>query len=401
MGISFGHGLIKAHSRQICNNIGVKNFDDLKIAIVRDQLTQYGGAERVLEALLDIFPYADIFAGVVRPINIPNKILKQKIFSSRIPAFLGFLMPFVYENFDLRSYDIIISEGTAWPKGVITNPWQLHVSYIYTPPRFLYGYATEGQKRDKWYFKPFLKVIDHFLLVWDFAAAQKPDYILTISQEVAKRVKKFYRRDSLVIYPPVDLPAEVMPNNQPANKDQLNEYYLCVSRLAAYKNIDLLINAFKLLSDFNLKIIGTGKEEPKLLKLAAGFKNIELLGFVTEQKKFEYLRECKGFIFPTDYEDFGIAPLEALACGKPVLSHRSGGPLEFIEENATGMFFELLTPQHLADKIKEFDQKINKHVYDGNKAILTAKKFSSQRFKKEFKDFVSQKWEELNHARTT
>ncbi len=440
MGISFGHASIKAYKTRICNNIGVKNFADLKIAIVRDQLTQYGGAERALEAILDIFPQADIFAGIVKPINLPDRLLKQKITRGWAPSWLGFLMPFVYEGFDLREYDIIISEGTAWPKGVITNPQQLHISYIYTPPRFLYGYATEGRKRDVWYFKPFLKVIDHFLLMWDYSAAQKPDYILTISQEVAKRVKKFYGRESHVIYPPVDIPNGRLagssqggplphqgktPISQIPDKTPADSYYLCISRLAAYKNIDLLIEAFKL-TNYKLKIAGTGKEEGRLRKLAQAkietlaipridaqpkativhdmgmtTQNVELLGFVTDEQKAKLLANCKGFIFPTDHEDFGIAPVEALAYGKPVLCHRSGGPLEIVEEGVTGMFFDQLNPQNLADKINEFDKNIEAGLYNPEKAIKSAQKFSAERFKREFKDFVAQKWEDLSRAGTS
>lgn len=389
----------------------MKNFADLKIAIVRDQLTQYGGAERTLEAILDIFPQANIFVGINKPINLPDKILKRRVVSSWVPSWLGFLMPFVYESFDLRQYDIVISEGTAWPKGVITNPHQLHISYIYTPPRFLYGYATEGQKRDRWYFKPFLKIIDHFLLMWDYYAAQRPDYILTISQEAARRVQKFYQRESNIIYPPVELnqfsasPPQSRASQVPAcghrlRTENAGSYYLCVSRLAAYKNIDLLIQAFNL-TDLKLKIAGTGKEENRLRELAqAKTKDIELLGFVDDTNKQELLANCKGFIFPTDHEDFGIVPVEALSYGKPVLCHRSGGPLEIVQEGVTGMFFDELSPESLAQKIREFDKNIDADIYDSKKAIESIKKFSEDRFKQEFGNFIKQKWEDKQNAGT-
>lgn len=402
----------------------MKELCDFKVAIVRDQLTQYGGAEKTLEALLEIFPQADIFVGIKKPINIPNYILEKNIHSTKIPWFLGFLMPFAYENFDLRKYDIVISEGTAWPKGVLTTPKQLHISYIYTPPRFLYGYDTEGQKRDKWYFKPFLKVIDRFLLMWDFCAAQRPDYIISISQEVAKRVKKFYGRDSKVIYPPVEYADKYAnpqqnsfnqqdktklkefsnnlktANNSTAddNPNPQEEYYLCISRLAAYKNIDILIKAFRFL-DFKLKVAGTGREEQKLKSIAP--PNVDLCGFVSEEKKVNLLKNCKGFIFPTKDEDFGIAPIEALCFGKPVLSHKSGGPLEFLREEINGMFFSDLEEKSLAQKIKEFDIKISKGLFDKEKIISTAKKFGKERFKHEFASFVTQKLEEIKNARTS
>ncbi len=421
----------------MCNNIWVKNFVDLKIAIVRDQLTQYGGAERTLEAILDIFPQADIYTGIYRPKNISQKILEHKIISRTLPTWLSFLMPFIFESFDLRNYDVVISEGVIWAKGVITNPQQLHVAYIHTPPRFLYGYATEGQKREKWYFKPVLKIIDHFLLIWDYCASQRPDYILLNSQEVAKRVQKFYGRDSVVIYPPVDMSGLLASPSQSrasqvsayghrlrAPNNMTDGYYLCISRLAAYKNIDLLIQAFKL-TNLKLKIAGTGKEEKRLREIAQTkteiltrpridaepkavlgqdlllkTQNIELLGFVTNDQKQELLANCKGFIFPTDHEDFGIVPVEALSYGKPVLCHRSGGPLEIVQEGVTGMFFDELLPQHLSQKIIEFDKNIDAGLYDSQKAINSVQKFSTERFKQEFGDFVRQKWEDLQNAGT-
>ncbi|MBU0649718.1 glycosyltransferase [Patescibacteria group bacterium] len=375
----------------------MKNLHDIKIAIVHDQLTQYGGAEKTLEALLAIFPQADIYTGVFKPINISQNLLKRQIISGKLPDWLGFLLPLVFEGFDLRKYDLIISEGTAWPKGVLTNPTQLHISYIYTPPRFLYGYATEGQRRDKWYYKPFLKIVDHFLLMWDYSAAQRPDFILSISQETAKRVKKFYKRDSQVIYPPVDVQNELRLSTE-ASADNNQAFYLCISRLAAYKNIDLLIQAVNQ-TTFKLKIAGTGKEEDRLKELAGN--NVELLGFVTDAEKSRLLATCRGLIFPTDQEDFGIVPVEALAYGKPVLCHRSGGPLETVVEGETGLFFDDLAPAKLAEKLSEFDKNITAGVYKKEKAIETAKKFSVERFKQEFFDFTKQKWEEKQHAGTT
>lgn len=361
-----------------------------KVAIVHDQLTQYGGAERTLETILDIFPDAHIFTGYCKPKNISKKILEHKIICGPNKN-LGFLMPLVFESFDLRKYDIVISEGTAWPKGVLTTPEQLHINYICTPPRFLYGYATEGQKRDIWYFKPFLKIIDHFLRIWDFSAAQRPDYILSISQEVAKRVKKFYGRESHIIYPPVEI------STAPNPTDPSQDYYLHIGRLAAYKNVDLLVKAFNL-TNLNLIVAGTGKEEKKLKSLTN--KNVTLAGFVDDSEKTKLLTNCKGFIFPTDYEDFGIVVVEALSYGKPVLCHRSGGPLEVVEDGKTGMFFDKLEIQDLAAKIMEFDQKINHNVFDAAKAKESAQKYSAERFRREFRDYVMQKWEEKHRAGT-
>lgn len=350
-----------------------------------------------MEKMLDLFPQAHIYTGFCKPLNISQKILAQKIFSGKIPGFLGFLMPLVFEGFDLRQYDIIISEGTAWPKGVLTNPDQLHISYIYTPPRFLYGYATEGQKRDKWYLKPFLKVIDHFLRIWDYSAAQRPDHIISISQEVAARIKKFYGRESQIIYPPVDTNVSQITEDSgdDLRSSDIPNYYLCISRLAAYKNIGLLIEAFNK-TNLNLVIAGTGKEETRLKELSKG--KTELLGFVDDEKKRKLLEDCKGFIFPTDHEDFGIVVVEALAYGKPVLCHKSGGPLEIVSDGVTGMFFSDLNPEKLAKAITEFDKNINEGRYNSKSMQKSAEKFSSERFKQQFLDFVLTSWEKKQSA---
>jgi glycosyltransferase involved in cell wall biosynthesis len=373
---------------------------DPQVAIVHDQLTQYGGAEKTLEQLLALFPTADIFTGYCNPSNISTKILGRRIVSGlggqpvwvqKLVNYLSFLMPFVFESLDLRNYNIIISEGTAWPKGVITNPEQLHISYVYTPPRFLYGYRTEGQKRAVWYYKPFLTVIDYVLRLWDFSAAHRPDFMVSISQEVANRVHKFYRRDSTVIYPPVEVATTELQNESSA------DYYVCISRLAAYKNIDVLIQACNK-TNLSLKIAGTGKEEARLKALAK--ENVTLLGFVTESEKARLLAQCKGFIFPTDHEDFGIVTVEALAYGKPVLAHRSGGQLEIVADGVTGMFFDELTPDALAKTLIAFDKAIDAKTFDPKQAQAAAAHFSAARFKKEFGEFVNQKWEEKQHART-
>ena len=370
----------------------MQNTTKPKIAIIHDQLTQYGGAEKTLEALLDIFPDAEIITGYSDPVNISQKILAAKIIPGisatnswvkKMCRQLVFLMPIVFESFDLRKYDVLISEGTAWPKGVITSPNQLHITYVYTPPRFLYGYATEGQKRDKWYLKPFLRVIDHFLRIWDYTAAHRPDFVLVISEEIKKRVKKFYGRESTIIYPPVEL----VTNYSDAKSE---DFFLCISRLAAYKNIDVLISAFNLIN-LKLKVVGTGKEMEKLKRLAK--ENVELLGFVSEETKNSLLTECKGFIFPTDYEDFGIVVVEALAHGKPVLCHRSGGPLEIVQAGKTGMFFDTVNPESLANSIMSFDTEINAGKFDPQRCILSANRFSAERFKAEFYNFVMDKWE--------
>ena len=363
-----------------------------KVALVHDYLLQYGGAEKVLESLCHLFPEAPIYTGAYNPAKMSEIINSHKIISptgvfSKFPKLLTFLMPFVFENFDLREFDVVISEGTAWPKGVLTTPDQVHISYIHTPPRFLYGYSVESAKRNDWYFKPIVSVIDHFLRIWDYEAAQRPDFLIANSQEIQKRIKKFYGRESTLIYPPVDVdfgdPSLIPPKDAPA------QYFLACGRLVAYKNFDLLIKAFAQLPEINLVIIGTGREEGRLSAMAP--KNVTFAGRVDEATKHAYFEHCQGFINPVADEDLGITPIEAQAHGKPVLAHKSGGHLETITEGVTGMFFEDLAPEKLAQSIRDFAQKIEGGGFNSATAKQKVQKYGKSRFEKEMESFVQRK----------
>jgi len=368
----------------------------MKIAIIHDYLVQYGGAEKTLEAILEVFPEATIFTGIYNPKNMSDIINSKTVIStksslfSRFPKHMTFLMPFVFENFDLREFDVIISEGVSWAKGVLSTPEQLHISYVHTPPRFLYKYTIETAKRNKWYFKPIIPFIDHYLRVWDYNAAQRPDYLITNSHEVQRRIFKFYKRESKLIYPPVELDTNYNLDSSVSFKDP---YYLAIGRLSAYKNFDLLIEAFNLLES-KLVIAGTGVEEKKLKKLA--HNNVFFTGRVTENQKRQLYDNCKGVIFPIEHEDFGIVPVEAMAFGKPVLAHRSGGPLETVIEGVNGAFFDEINVESLIKGFKEFEQNINRKKYNAEEIMLTAQKYGKDRFKKEFHKFVMSKWEEKN-----
>jgi glycosyltransferase involved in cell wall biosynthesis len=369
-----------------------------KVALIHEYLIQYGGAEKTLEEIIDLFPGAPIYTGVYKPSLLSQKINKQKITAptssllGKFPKYFTFLMPFVFESFDLDKYDIIISDGTAWPKGVLTKPHQLHISYVHTPPRFLYKYSVESTKRNKWYFRPFVAIIDFFLRIWDFNAAQRPDYLLVNSEEVRKRVQKFYGRDARVVYPPVEIKYHV-----DVEKDNLRPpYYLAVGRLAAYKNLDLLVEAFNLL-DIPLVIVGTGTEEANLKRVAN--KNITFTGQLSEEEKHKHLERCLGLINPVVDEDFGIVPLEAVAHGKPVLVHRSGGALETVQEGITGRFFDSTNVEEFVQSIRKFDDEVRKGAFKESEIKESVQRFGRERFKKEFKWFVEEKWEEHRTSR--
>jgi glycosyltransferase involved in cell wall biosynthesis len=374
-----------------------------KVALVHDYLVQYGGAEKTLEAICEIFPEAPIYTGVYSPEEMSDVINSKEIHTTksnlfrRFPKHLTFLMPLVFENFDLSAYDIIISDGTAWPKSVLTKPNQLHISYVHTPPRFLYKYSVETTKRNAWYFKPFVTIIDHLLRIWDFAAAQRPDYLLTNSCEVKKRIQKFYSREAEVIYPPVEINIAVEGKTEsPEKTPAQEEFFLALGRLAAYKNFHELVAAFEN-TKHKLVIAGTGPEEEALRNSAAKIENVELLGRVSQEKKYELLSKALGVINPVQDEDFGIVPIEAMSQGTPVLGYRAGGHLETIQEDITGMLFDQLDPENLANHINTFYEKIKSGQYNKEALKNSVQRFSKKRFKKELNDFVMEKW----HARTT
>lgn len=364
---------------------GQKN---LKVALVHDYLIQYGGAEKVLETLMELFPDATVYTGIYSPKKVSSKINSKDIRALRNPLiikfskFFTFLMPLVFEHFDLTAYDLIISDGTAWAKGVLTQPDQLHISYVHTPPRFLYGYSVESTKRNAWYFKPFVPVIDHFLRIWDFNAAQRPGYLVANSKEVQRRIKKFYARDSKLIYPPLELGHQVKKPLSPLGEPS----YIVLGRLAAYKNVDVVVEAFKKM-ELPLVIVGTGTEEKKL-RQRAGPKT-KFMGGVDEKTKHAVLEGCLGVINAVEDEDLGIVPLEAMSHGKPVFAHRSGGHLETIEENVTGMFFDTLDVDEFIEKFREFDKKVRNNEFDSNKAREQAQRFDKERFKREFMAFIN------------
>lgn len=370
-----------------------------KVALVHDYLVQYGGAEKTLEAISKLFPEAPIFTGIYKKDNLSDYLNSKEIITNssrlnklmgRLPKLFTFMMPTIFESFDLAEYDIIISDGTAWAKGVLTKPEQLHISYIHTPPRFLYGYTTESAKRDKWYLKPIIPYLDHFLRIWDFAAAQRPDYLIANSIAVQERIKKFYTRNSTIINPPIEKNIGIYSYTP---KDNLQKpYYVALGRLSAYKNFDLLVEAFNIL-ETPLIIMGTGNEEQRLKKKAK--ENITFMGRVTEEQKHQTLHNALGFIFPVENEDFGIVPIEAMLHGLPVLAHRSDGPTETIKENITGMFFEEINVEHFIDVMKEFDKKVRDNKFDKNKIITHANSFNSEEdFISKIHEFINEAWKE-------
>jgi len=300
----------------------------MRIALVHDFLTQYGGAEKVLEVFHEIWPNAPIFTLFynkkvmgdkfadcdIRVSPIQNLPFGAKKYRWYLP-----LMPGAIERFNLKNFDLIVSDSSAYAKGIITLPKTRHFCYIHTPTRYLWSDShdyLDSLKGGEKLMSKFLVPVLSRLRLWDYLAAQRPDKLMANSKFVAERIRHYYHRESEVIYPPVETDDFKISN-------KTEKYFLIVSRLRPYKKIDLAINAFNHLR-MPLKIIGGG--DNKGLKKIAG-PTIEFLGFVSEEKKRKYISQCQAFIHPQE-EDFGITAVEAMACGRPVIAYASGGAKE-------------------------------------------------------------------------
>ncbi len=377
-----------------------KDIKDAKVAIVQDYLHVFGGAEGVVQAIWELFPNSEIYsatydekamkkAGAFQGAKIhypkwkdgiPHKIKKfmHKLMIANLPLYFYFL--------DLSNYDIIISSTAHFAKGVRTKPNQLHISYIHTPPRFLYGYPGQIRKRSKWYFKPIFWPIDSVLRIIDKQFAKHPDYLVCNSTEVKNRIKNFYNRDAVVIPPFPNV--TVTDEDFRKSKSGTNDYFLIVSRLQTYKNIDLAIKVCGS-QNIKLKIAGTGDQKKELEVLAKNYDSVEILGFVSDEEKHNLFINSKGFLATVTKEDFGMTPLESMMYGKPVVALRDAGYLDTVEEGKTGVFFDELTEDSLLNAIKNFD----KIKWDYDYIRKHAKTFSKDRFKKEFYEFVKSKYE--------
>jgi glycosyltransferase involved in cell wall biosynthesis len=373
----------------------------MKVAIVHDYIKEYGGAERVLEALSEIYPEAPIYTIFYSPsflgphkerfrtLDIRTTWFQYIPFKNKLLSYFRLIAPMVFRSINLSGYDIVITSATGTytsPNLVKIGTKAKFVCYCHTPPRYLYGYATAAAWDSVLWRKilyAFGQLPIHFLRLSDFRAAQKPDFFIANSMEVSRRIKKFYRRDSSIIYPPVEI-----PRNSPGSNERT--YYLAGGRLARPKHIDLAILActkLKLpLKVFGREFSGYGKE----LHDVAG-STIEFLGEISDDKKWELYKGAKAFFFPAQDEDFGIMPVEAMAAGAPVIAYNSGGVKETVVEGKTGTFFDELTVESLSSAIKKFEKmKLN-----SKDCIQQAQKFSKERFKKEIREFVEK------HAGTT
>jgi len=368
----------------------------IKVAIVHDWLVTYAGAERVLEEIINCFPEADLFAIVDFVPQNERSFLKDKpvktSFIQKLPlakkkyrAYLPF-MPLAVEQFDLSGYDIVISSSHAVAKGVITGPDQLHISYVHSPMRYAWDLQHQYLKEtglDRglkgWLAKREL----HKLRMWDLRTANGVDHFLANSRFIARRIWKVYRREATVIYPPVDIDSFTLC-------EQKEDFFLTASRMVPYKKIDLIAEGFSLMPDNRLYIIGDGPDFDKVKSKAGA--NVELLGYQPFEVLRDYMQRAKAFVFAAE-EDFGIVPVEAQACGTPVIAYGKGGALETVTEGETGLFFDAQTTSSIIEAVHRFEDM--KDSFIPAKIREKSLRFSKDRFKREFMSFVDDAWKKF------
>ena len=360
----------------------------MRIALVHDYLVQNGGAEKVLEAFCELFPDAPIYTlvyskklmhGSFEGKTIKTSFLQKMPLATIRHRIFPQFMPFAIEQFDFSDYDLVLSDSSSFAKGIITGPQTLHICYMHTPMRFAWD---DCQKYNQdFYFPKIIKKIVPFAMnyirMWDKVSADRPDKIIANSNFVAKRIKKYYRRNSLVINPPVNI-------SKFSISHQKNNYFLSAGRLMAYKRFDIVIQAFNELG-IPLKIIGRGPEMKRLKKMAKS--NIEFLGRVNDEELAKYFSQCQAFIFPQE-EDFGIMAIEVMASGTPLIAYRGGDIPEHMEDGKTGIFFERQTPQDIIQAIKNFKNSNYDSEYIKNHVL----KFDKRVFKAKIKEYIEKEF---------
>lgn len=359
-----------------------------KVAFIHDYLVQYGGAERVLQALCELFPRAPIYTllydaeatgRVFEGRTIRTSFLQRVPFALRRHRYYPLMMPLAVEQFDFSSFDIVLSVSHSFAKGVITKPHTRHISYCLTPPRFLWDSSHQyiGEFTLPWPLKMFLPPFISYLRVWDANAARRVDEFVAISDFVRERISKYYLRESTVIYPPVSV-------ENFSVSDKPRDYFLMVGRLVAYKRFDLGIRAAKTLR-VPLVIVGDGPEEKRLRHI--GGSSVRFAGKVSDERLAELYRGARAVIFPQE-EDFGIVPLEAMASGRPVIAFRGGGALETVVEGKTGVFFDEQTPEALIVAM----ERVSVLAIDPEECRKQAEKFDVEVFKTRIGSLINREY---------
>ena len=356
----------------------------MRVALVHYWLVGMRGGEKVLEAMCDIFPDADIYTHVVDLKSVSDVIKRHKIFTSfisRLPypsrmyqKYLP-LMPMALEQFDMRAYDLVISSESGPAKGIIPNSTATHVCYCHSPMRYLWNMHRQYQDSTSGFTRMMMPPVTHYLRTWDVTTAQRVDAFAANSQTVAARLRRYYHRSSSIIHPPVNT-----ADFSPVKAADLGDYYLMVGELVRYKRPDIAVEAFTRLNK-KLVVIGKGEMFAELKEKAG--PNVTMLG----SQPFEVLRHhyarCQALIFPGE-EDFGIVPVETMASGRPVIAYGRGGATETVQAGKTGLFFENQSVAALIEAIEQFERS----SFDPAEAVARAAEFDREIFKQKFRRFV-------------
>ena len=382
-----------------------------KVALVHEWLINIAGSEVVLAEMLKVFPDADLYSVIdflsddekakLGKSSISTTFIQKLPFARKLYKYYLALMPMAIERLDVSNYDIVITSSHAVAKGVITNPNQLHICMCYSPMRYIWDMQDEYlavANLDKGLRSWFIKLFFSRLRKWDIASSKRVDKFIAISQFISERIERIYHCPSTIIYPPVEL------DNFPLEAEK-DDYYLALSRMVPYKRMDLIVNTFASLPDKNLVVIGDGPELPKIRDAASG--NIKVLGFQSDNIARQYLSRAKALIFAAK-EDFGIVLVEAQACGTPVIAFAEGGANEIIvfpdstDKTApapTGIPFQAQTIESLTQAINRFEK--SEDLLTPQNCRKNAERFSSDRFRKEFKNFVEECWNESSLKRNS
>ncbi len=377
-------------------------MDLMKVAVIYEWLSVISGAERVLEQILECYPQADLFCTVdflpeedrgflngrvVRTSFIQGLPFAQRHFRNYLP-----IMPLAVEQHDLSAYDLVISNHHAVAKGVITGPDQLHVSYINSPIRYAWDLQHQYLKQSGLEKGPkswAARIMLHYMRLWDTRTANGVDAYIANSKFIARRIKKVYRRPSTVIHPPVDVDRFVPVETK-------DSYYLAASRMVPYKRMDLIATAFSMMPERRLIMAGSGPETPRIKALLRNLnaKNITLVEHQPQNELISLLQKARAFIFSAE-EDFGILPVEAMACGTPVIAYGKGGALDTIrglsDPDPTGVFFNTQTTNSLIEAVEAFEREGSRIRF--RSCRTQAENFSRERFRREFMNFIEEEWE--------
>ena len=362
----------------------------MKVAVIHDWLVVNGGAEKVLEEVLFLFKDAEVFTLVdFLPVESRAWLGERKIHSSfiqRLPfaksRYRNYLplFPIAIEQFDLSKFDIIISSSYSVAKGVITGPEQLHICYCHSPARYAWDLQTQYLKESKleYGFKSVLaRYFLHKFRIWDVRTANGVDLFIANSAFIKNRIYKCYRREAKVVHPPVKI-------NQFSIETEKEDFYLTASRMVPYKRIDLIVEAFTKMPEKRLKVIGDGPDFDKISEIAKGSTNIEILGFQSNQVLIENMQKAKAFVFAAE-EDFGIVPVEAQACGTPVIAYGKGGSLETVRNGISGVHFYEQTIESVTEAIEKFELSSQ---FDPSRVRAHAELFSDNVFREQLSEII-------------